>query len=74
LRDLDPFRLFAWMARTVRIMVILVIIILVLWVILAIVGFAIKGLFWLALIGIVLFVATLIISLIRRNVTKKRNL
>jgi hypothetical protein len=48
-------------------MLILVIILLVLWLILAIVGFAIKGLLWLAIIGIVLFVATAIIAAIRRR-------
>ena len=54
-------------------MLILVIVLLALWVILSIVGFAIKGLLWLALIGIVLFVVTLIIGLVRRNITRKRN-
>lgn len=31
---------------------------LVIWLILSIVGFVVKGLFWLAIIGLVLFVAT----------------
>lgn len=61
------------MRRTVRHMIILVVILLALWVILSIVGFAIKGLLWLALIGIVLFIVTLIIGIVRRNVTRKRN-
>ena len=39
-------------------MVILVVILLVIWLIVAIVGFALKGLLWIAIIGIVLFVAT----------------
>ncbi len=55
-------------------MIILVVILLALWVILSIVGFAIKGLLWLALIGIVLFVVTLIIGFVRRNTVRKRNL
>jgi len=55
-------------------MLILVIVLLALWVILSIVGFAIKGLLWLALIGIVLFIVTLVIGLVRRSITKKRNL
>lgn len=55
-------------------MIILVVILLALWVILSIVGFAIKGLIWLALIGIVLFIVTLIIGVLRRNTTRKRNL
>lgn len=57
-----------------RDMIILVVILLALWVILSIVGFAIKGLIWLALIGIVLFIVTLIIGVLRRNTTRKRNL
>jgi hypothetical protein len=46
-------------------MVILVIVLLAIWLILAVVGFAIKGLVWLALIGIILFVVTSIIGWIR---------
>jgi len=53
-------------------MLILVIILLVVWAILAVVGFAIKGLFWLAIIGIILFVATVIIGAIRRAVSRGR--
>jgi hypothetical protein len=48
-------------------MLILVIVLLVLWLILTVVGFAIKGLLWLAIIGIVLVVATAIIAIIRRR-------
>jgi len=47
-------------------MLILVIVLLVIWAVLAVVGFAIKGLFWLAIIGLILFVATAIIGAIRR--------
>lgn len=47
-------------------MLILVIVLVVLWIILAIVGFAIKGLLWLGIIGIVLVIATLIIGFVRR--------
>ena len=36
------------------------------WLILSVVGFAIEGLMWLAVIGIILFVATAIIGFIRR--------
>jgi NADH:ubiquinone oxidoreductase subunit 3 (subunit A) len=52
-------------------MLILVIVLVVLWIILAIVGFAIKGLLWLGLIGIVLIIATLVIGFIRRSATTK---
>ena len=53
-------------------MIILVVILLVIWLIVAVIGFAIKGLFWIALIGIILFVATAIISLIRRRTVRSR--
>jgi hypothetical protein len=42
-----------------------------LWVILAIVGFAIKGLLWLGIIGIVLVLATLAIGFVRRSALSK---
>ena len=48
-------------------MLILVIVLLVLWLILAVVGFAIEGLIWLAIIGIILFVGTAVIGLVRRK-------
>ena len=51
-------------------MLILVIVLLVLWLILSVVGFAIKGLFWLAVIGIILFLGTLLIGIIRRRAGK----
>ena len=40
---------------------------LVLWLILSVVGFTVKGLIWLAIIGLVLFVATGIFGFIRRK-------
>ena len=48
-------------------MLILVIVLLALFLILTIVGFAIEGLVWLGVIGIVLFVATAIIGIVRRR-------
>ncbi|WP_164520331.1 hypothetical protein [Specibacter cremeus] len=45
----------------------LIVILLVVWAILAILGFTLKGLFWLAVIGIVLFAATGAIGWTRRN-------
>ena len=45
----------------------LLIVLLALWLILSIVGFAIKGLIWLAAIGIVLFLATAVIAIVRRS-------
>ena len=53
-------------------MLILVIVLLALWLILSIVGFAIEGLVWLAIIGIVLFVATAIIGILRRRTVHGR--
>ncbi len=53
-------------------MLVLVIVLLVIWAILAVVGFALKGLLWLAIIGIILFVATLLIGIIRRAVGKRQ--
>lgn len=41
---------------------------LVIWVILAVVGFTIKGLIWLAVVALVLFVITGIFGFIRRRV------
>ncbi len=51
-------------------MVILLIVLLVIWLILTVVGFAFQGLVWLAIIGIILFIATAIIGMVRRGATK----
>ena len=45
----------------------LIVALLVLWVVLAVIGFAVKSLLWLAIIGIVLFVATGIFGAVRRR-------
>jgi LPXTG-motif cell wall-anchored protein len=45
----------------------LIVILLVVWLVLAVLGFVIKGLVWLAIIGIVLFLATAIWGFIRRR-------
>lgn len=42
-------------------------ILIVVWVLLAIVGFVIEGLFWLAVVGLVLFIGTIVFGLIRRK-------
>lgn len=42
-------------------------ILIIVWVVLAIVGIAIEGLLWLAIIGIVLFIGTIVFGLIRRK-------
>ncbi|QPZ39840.1 DUF2207 domain-containing protein [Paramicrobacterium chengjingii] len=48
-----------------------IITLLIIWLVLAVLGFVIKGLVWLAIIGIVLFVATLIWGFIRRSMANK---
>ena len=50
-------------------MLVFLIVLLVLWIVLAIVGFAVKGLMWLAIIGIVLFLGTAAIGFVRRRAT-----
>jgi hypothetical protein len=44
----------------------LLVVLLVIWLVLAILGFVIKGLVWLAIIGIILFIATAVWGWIRR--------
>ena len=57
--------------RYARPMIYLLIVLLALWLIVSIVGFAIKGLIWLAAIGIVLFLATAVIGLVRRAMSRR---
>ena len=45
----------------------LIVALLVLWVVLAVLGFVVKSLFWLAIIGIVLFIATGVFGAMRRR-------
>ncbi len=45
----------------------LIIALLVLWVVLAVIGFVVKSLFWLAIIAIILFVATGVFGSMRRR-------
>ena len=40
---------------------------LIVWVVLAVIGFVVKGLIWLAIIGIILFLATAVMGFVRRN-------
>lgn len=48
-------------------MLVLIIVLLMAWLILSVVGFAIKGLLWLAIVGIILFLGTAAIGLVRRK-------
>lgn len=45
-----------------------IVFLLVIWLVLAVLGFVIEGLFWLAVIGIVLFLATAVWGWLKRNV------
>jgi hypothetical protein len=44
-----------------------IVILLVVWAILAVVGFVFEGLLWLGVVGIILFVGTLIVGIIRQR-------
>ncbi|WP_199409371.1 hypothetical protein [Clavibacter sp. 199] len=44
-----------------------IVVLLVLWLILTVVGFAIKGLVWLGIIGIILVVGTIVLGALRRR-------
>lgn len=45
----------------------LLIVLLVVWLGLSVLGFVVKGLVWLAVLGIVLFIATLVFGMLRRG-------
>lgn len=48
-------------------MLVLLIVLLAMWLVLAVVGFALKGLVWLGIIGIVLFLGTAAVGAARRR-------
>lgn len=58
--------------RIVSLMWTVLLILLVAWVVLSIVGFVFEGLLWLALIGIVLFVGTLLFGFIRQRAGRSK--
>ncbi|ROR80289.1 hypothetical protein SAMN06295974_2552 [Plantibacter flavus] len=49
----------------------IIIVLLVIWAILSVVGFALKGLFWLGVIGIVLIIGTILFGAVRRAASKR---
>jgi hypothetical protein len=49
------------------------VILLVVWAVLSIVGFVFDGLLWLAIIGIVLFVGTLVFGVVRQRARRTRS-
>ncbi len=52
-------------------MLALIIVALVIWAVIALLGFFIRGLLWLAVIGLVLFVTTIIFGMIRWALSRK---
>ncbi|PPK65077.1 hypothetical protein V5P93_004180 [Actinokineospora auranticolor] len=52
-------------------MVVLVIVLLVAWLIVSVIGFALKGLVWLGIIGVVLFIGTAAIGAVRRKASRR---
>jgi uncharacterized membrane protein len=52
-------------------MLTLVVVLLVAWLIVSIVGFAMEGLMWLGIIGVVLFLGTAVIGTIRRKALRR---
>jgi hypothetical protein len=48
----------------------IIVILLVIWLVLSVLGFVVKGLFWLAVLGIILFVVTAIIGVVRGRIDK----
>lgn len=47
-------------------MLTVIVILLVVWAILAVVGFALEGLMWLGIIGVILFIGTVVFGFVRR--------
>lgn len=52
-------------------MLILVVVLLAAWLIISIVGFAMKGLMWLGIVGIVLFLGTAVVGVVRRRAIRR---
>jgi uncharacterized membrane protein len=48
-----------------------IIILLVIWALVAVVGFAFKGLLWLAIAGIILLVGTLVVGITRATINRR---
>ncbi|MBO0979224.1 hypothetical protein [Microbacterium sp. SD291] len=49
----------------------LLIVLLVLWAAVSVLGFVVKGFFWLAILGILLFVGTIVFGMLRRGSTPR---
>ncbi|MHA6670152.1 hypothetical protein ACX3O0_14930 [Homoserinimonas sp. A447] len=48
----------------------IIVILLIIWLAVSVLGFVIEGLFWLAVFGIILFIATAIVGWVRGRVNK----
>lgn len=44
-------------------------VLLIIWLVLAVIGFVVKSLFWLAIVGLVLFVITAVFGWVKRKTT-----
>lgn len=53
-------------------MLTVIVILLVVWAVLAVVGFALEGLLWLGIIGVILFIGTLVFGFVRRAAGRRR--
>jgi hypothetical protein len=53
-------------------MIVLLVLLLVIWAVVAVIGLAFKGLFWLFVIGLILFLGTAIIGWVRRGAAAAR--
>jgi hypothetical protein len=51
---------------------VVIVVLLVLWAVLSIVGFVLKGLFWLGIIGLVLIVGTIAFGAVQRSLNDRR--
>ena len=47
-----------------------IVILLIIWLALSVLGFILEGLFWLAVVGIILFIATAIVGWVRGRIDK----
>jgi CHASE2 domain-containing sensor protein len=54
-------------------MLVLVIVLLVAWLIVSVIGFALQGLVWLGIIGVILFIGTAAIGAVRRRSTHRKS-
>lgn len=59
------------MTRSEDGVVVLIIVLLGLWLVATVIGFAFKGLLWLAIIGIILFLGTAAIGFVRRRALRR---